>query len=292
VAAGSPDFESAWGPLSAAAGRETSSILKALEGGAISGLLLVGADPVRDVPDGSLARRALEAAGFVVAIDTFLTDSSRLAEVVFPAEGFAEKEGAVTNLEGRVQKVNRVVPGPGQSRPDWSILDDLSTLMGKPLNLASAEAIAKEIATVAIAYQGVTWDVLEWEGKDGVVVPLPEARQPLNFIPADAPGRSAAGEIVLHYARTMFDDGVILRHSSSLAPLAPGAAAHLHPDDARLMIVREGDDVEVETEAGSATLSVRLDQSLGHGVVYIPFNQPGVPSFGSDPRVTVKKVVS
>ena len=292
VAAGSPDFESAWGPLSAAAGRETSSILKALEGGAISGLLLVGADPVRDVPDGSLALRALEAAGFVVAIDTFLTDSSRLADVVFPAEGFAEKEGSVTNLEGRVQKVNRVVPGPGQSRPDWSILDDLSTLMGKPLNLASAEAIAKEIATVAIAYQGVTWDVLEWEGKDGVVVPLPEARQPLRFIPADAPGRSAAGEIVLHYARTMFDDGVILRHSSSLAPLAPGAAAHLHPDDARLMTVREGDDVEVETEAGSATLSVRLDQSLGHGVVYIPFNQPGVPSFGSDPRVTVKKVVS
>ncbi|MEX2623676.1 MAG: NADH-quinone oxidoreductase subunit NuoG [Acidimicrobiia bacterium] len=292
VAARSPDFESAWGPLSAVAGRETSSILKALEGGAISGLLLVGADPVRDVPDGSLARRALEAAGFVVAIDTFLTDSSRLADVVFPAEGFAEKEGSVTNLEGRVQKVNRVVPGPGQSRPDWSILDDLSTLMGKPLNLASAEAIAKEIATVAVAYQGVTWDVLEWEGNDGVVVPLPEARQPLNFIPADAPGRSAAGEIVLHYARTMFDDGVIMRHSSSLAPLAPGAAAHLHPDDARLMTVREGDDVEVETEAGSATLSVRLDQSLGHGVVYIPFNQPGVPSFGSDPRVTVKKVVS
>jgi formylmethanofuran dehydrogenase subunit D len=58
------------------------------------------------------------------------------------------------------------------------------------------------------------------------------------------------------------------------------------------MTVREGDDVEVETEAGSATLSVRLDQSLGHGVVYIPFNQPGVPSFGSDPRVTVKKVGS
>jgi NADH-quinone oxidoreductase subunit G len=290
VGVGSNDFEGDWGPLPEAAGRETGFILKALEAGSISGLLLVGADPARDVPDGSLARRALEAADFVVAIDTFLTDSSRLADVVLPAEGFAEKEGSVTNLEGRVQKVNRVVPGPGQSRPDWSILDDLSTFMGKPLNLTSAESIAKEIATVAPAYQGVTWDLLEGEGRDGVVVPLPEARQPLNFIPADAPGKSAAGEIVLHYARTLFDDGVMLRYSPSLAPLAPGAAAHLHPDDAKLMTVREGDEVEVETESGSARLSVRLDHSLGHGVVYIPFNQPGVASLGSDPRVTVKKV--
>jgi len=292
VAAGSADFEGDWGALPAPTGRETSSILKSLESGAISGLLLVGADPVRDVPDGSLARQALETAEFIVAIDTFLTDSSRLADIVLPAEGFAEKEGTVTNLEGRVQKVNRVVPGPGQSRPDWSILDDLSNLMGKPLNLASAEAISKEIASVAAAYQGVTWDVLEWEGLEGVVVPLPEARQPLFFIPADAPGKSAAGEIVLHYARTLFDDGVMLRYSPSLVALAPGAAAYLHPDDARLMTVREGDDVEVETEVGAVTLSVRLDASLGHGVVYIPFNQPGVPSLGSDPRVTVKKVGS
>ena len=290
VGVSSNDFDDDWGPPPEAPGRETAAILKALETGSISALLLVGADPVRDVPDGALARRALEAAGFMVAIDTFLTDSSRLADVVLPAEGFAEKEGSVTNLEGRVQKVNRVVPGPGQSRPDWSILDDLSTLMGKPLNLTSAESIAKEIATVAPSYQGVTWDVLEWEGRDGVVVPLPEARQPLNFIPADAPGKSAAGEIVLHYARTLFDDGVMLRKSPALAPLAPGAAAHLHPDDARLMTVREGDEVDVETESGSARLSVRLDQSLGHGVVYIPFNQPGVASLGSDPRVTVKKV--
>ena len=56
------------------------------------------------------------------------------------------------------------------------------------------------------------------------------------------------------------------------------------------MTLKEGDAVEVETESGSAIMSVRLDDSLGHGVVYIPFNQPGVPSFGSDPRVTVKKV--
>ena len=130
------------------------------------------------LPDGALARSAIEKARFVVAIDLFLTDSSRLADVVLPAEGFSEKEGTVTNVEGRVQKVARVVPGPGQSRPDWSILDDLASRMGRPIGLDSPEAISKEIATVAAAYDGVTWDVVE-AVRDGVVVPLEGAGQPL-----------------------------------------------------------------------------------------------------------------
>jgi predicted molibdopterin-dependent oxidoreductase YjgC len=203
-------------------------------------------------------------------------------------EGFAEKEGSVTNLEGRVQKVNRVVPAPGQSRGDWSILDDLSDRMGRPIDLPSVEAIAKEIATEAPAYVGVTWDLLDSQ-KDGVVVPLAEANQPLVYLPADTPGRSPAGELVLHYARTMFDDGVLMRHGPSLEHLAPGASVHLHFDDARRLGLAEGEEADVKTSQGSARLPVRIDPALAHGVVYVPFNQPGVPSLGSDPVVTVSK---
>ena len=230
----------------------------------------------------------------MVAIDLFLTDSSRLADVVLPAAGFSEKEGTVTNVEGRVQKVARVVPGPGQSRPDWSILDDIAERMGRPIGLESAEAISKEISTVAAAYDGVTWEMVEASG-DGVVVPLDGPLsagkgQLLSYIPADTPGKTQSGEFVLHYARTMFDDGVLLRHGESLAELAPGAAAHLHPDDARRLGIKEETMVDVKTSAGSARLPVRIDESLIHGVVYVPFNQPGTPSLGSDPVVTVTKV--
>ncbi|MGH8924220.1 MAG: NADH-quinone oxidoreductase subunit NuoG [Acidimicrobiia bacterium] len=270
-------------------GKGAAQILEGLSEGGLLGLLLVGADPVRDFPNGDLARQALENARFVVALDQFLTDSSRLADVVLPVEGFAEKAGTVTNVEGRVQKVNRVVPGPGQSRADWSILDDLSDRMGRSINLVSAEAIGKEIATEAPAYVGVTWDLLDSE-KDGVVVPLPEATQPLVYLPADAPGRSPSGELVLHYARTMFDDGVLMRHAPSLEHLAPGASVHLNFDDARRLGLADGEEADVKTAQGSARLQVRIDPSLHHGVVYVPFNQPGTPSLGSDPVVTVTKV--
>lgn len=278
----------AWGDLPEGVGKGAATMLEGLADGGILGLLLVGADPVRDAPNGELARQALEKARFVVALDQFLTDSSRLADVILPVEGFTEKQGSVTNLEGRVQKVNRVVPGPGQSRADWSILDDLSDRMRKPINLVSAEAIAKEIATVAPAYAGITWDLLDDED-DGVVVPLPEATQPLVYLPADTPGKSPSGELVLHYARTMFDDGVLMRHSPSLESLAPGAAVYLNFDDARRLGVAEGDEADVKTSQGSARLPVRIDSNLTHGVAYVPFNQPGTPSLGSDPVVTVTK---
>lgn len=293
VAVGSSDLGGAWGEIPSTRGRDARGILDGLAAGEIIGLVLAGSDPVRDVPDGSLAKTAIDNARFVVAIDLFLTDSSRLADVVLPAEGFSEKEGTVTNVEGRVQKVARVVPGPGQSRADWSILDDIAARMGRPLGLESAESISKEISTVAAAYEGVTWDVVQ-AARDGVVVPFENApaigAQLLSYIPADTPGKTQSGEFVLHYARTMFDDGVLLRHGLSLAELAPGARAHLHPDDARRLGLKEESIVDVKTSAGSARLPVRIDDSLIHGVVYVPFNQPGTPSLGSDPVVTVTKV--
>ncbi|HEY7565477.1 MAG TPA: NADH-quinone oxidoreductase subunit NuoG [Acidimicrobiia bacterium] len=288
VGAAGGSYPEEWGEAPRVPGRDAAGIIAGLTAGELIGLVLVGADPVRDFPDGERAREALTRARLVVAIDLFLTDSSRLAEVVLPAEGFAEKEGTVTNLEGRVQKVNRVVPGPGQSRPDWSILDDLAARMGSPLGLDSIDNVAKEIAAIAPAYGGITWDLLD-RHKDGVVVPTADGSQPLVYLPVDTPGRSVGGDLVLHYARTMFDDGVLMRQGRSLAELAPGGAVYLCSDDARRLGLVEGDHAVVRSESGSAQLQVAIDDSLSHGVVYVPFNQPGVPSLGSGAVVTVTK---
>jgi NADH-quinone oxidoreductase subunit G len=278
----------AWGDLPTSPGRSCRGILEGLLDGDLQAVLLVGADPVRDVPDGTLARRALERAGFVVAVDQFLTDSTRLAHVVLPADGFAEKDGTVTNLEGRVQKVNAIVPGAGQSRPDWSILDDVARRMGVDLGLGSAASIGKEIAEVAPAYSGAGWDVLEWDEPDGVVVPHGEAVQPLEYLPASVPGPVTQADLVLHSARTMYDDGVLLRHGLSLHRLAPGGKVHLHPDDAARLGLTAGAPARVTTSRGEAELPVAIDDTLARGTVYVPFNQPGIPSLGSDPVVEVR----
>jgi len=277
-------FGDAWGEIPTRAGRSTARMLD----GSLKALILVGADPAADMPDAAVATEALGSAEFVVSIDLFENASNARADVIFPAEGFAEKEGTVTNVEGRVQKVNAITPGPGMSRPDWSIIDDIATRMGRPLGFASGAEIAKEIAEMAPAYRGVTWDLLDWDERDGVVVPFGDATQPMSYVPADTPGEIVKGEFVLHSARVMYDDGVLLRNGLSLAHLAPGAVVHVHPDD----ISRLGLKDEATVTAG--TVEVRLpvvrDDSLARGTVYVPFNQPGGPSLGSNLVVEVAPV--
>ncbi|MGF1665187.1 MAG: molybdopterin dinucleotide binding domain-containing protein, partial [Acidimicrobiia bacterium] len=185
------------------------------------------------------------------------------------------------------QKVNQIAPGAGQSRPDWSILDDLARRMGVDLGLHSAEAINKEIAVVAPAYAGVTWDLLDWDEREGAVVPYGDATQPLVHVPADTPGAMAAGDLVLHYARTMYDDGVLMRNGLALHALAPGGSVHVHSDDVRRLGLTAGGNATVRTAVGTATLPVVVDDSLLHGVIYVPFNQPGVPSLGAHAEVEV-----
>ena len=277
-----------WGEIPGAGGKDCRGILDGLESGEIEALILMGADPVRDVPDGNQARRALENAGLVVAIDQFLTDSSQMADVVFPAMGFAEVEGTVTNVESRVLKVNRLAPGPGQSRADWAILADLAARLGVDLGLVSAQQIGEEIERVADIYRGVTWERLDWEDRDGVVVGGGLAHVPVySRCPSEVP---EPGRMALHYARTMYDDGVMMRHSPSLRPLAPGAAAHLNPSDAAAMGVAPGDRVKVTSEQGELEVEVEVDSSLPERVVYVPFNQPGAASLGSVTQVTVLPV--
>ena len=276
----------AWGDVPVTPGHDALAIAAATAAGEVKALVLCGADPVRDLV-GADGLEAVTAAEFVVAIDLFVTDSSSQADVVLPALAFAEKEGTFTNLEGRVQKANTLVPGPGQARADWSILDDIARRLGRPIDLFGADGIAKEIAEVAPAYGGVTWDHLKWDAPEGAVVPIEGAIQPLQYVPVDAiPPADPAG-MTLHLARTLYDDGVSLRHSPSLRSLAPGASAHVRPDHAALLGVTDGDEVTVTVGSASASMPVKIDPTLHEGTVYVPFNQPGASPLGGGLAVTV-----
>ncbi|MPZ53241.1 MAG: NADH-quinone oxidoreductase subunit NuoG [Acidimicrobiia bacterium] len=270
-------------------GRDTASVLRGLASGDVRGLVMVGADPVRDVPDGALAASGLSGADFVVAIDMFQHDSTAHADVIFPALGFSEKEGTVTNIEGRVQKVNWVAPGAGQSRSDWSILTDIASAMGVDLGWTSAQEINDAIVKRVPAYSEASWDTLEWEEPDGVVVPAPTADVD-HYRPQLKTQPTVGAEFVLHSARKLYDDGVMMRKGPSLARLTPGAAVHLHPDDARRLGARTGSAVRLVTKRGEVELPVQIDLSLHRGVVYVPFNQPGVAPLGEDPVVRASAI--
>jgi NADH-quinone oxidoreductase subunit G len=277
-------LEEAWDGLPGGEGDGAAGIISGLEEGRIRALVLLGADPAADFPEPTRAAAALERADLVVAVDLFLTESSRRADVVFPALAFGEVEGTVTNLEGRVQKVNRLVAGPGQARPAHEILEDLAGHMGHSIGAESAAGLAAEIARVAPAYVGVTWEALErGAGRQGLRLPTPNPYR----LPLEAPVEEG-GELVLHLARVLYDGGTIVGQGPALARLAGTPSLHLHPGDAARLGVVAGGRARLSGEGGEAELPAVLDPSLAPGTVYLPAHLGA--AVGAGLRVSVEAV--
>src|SRR5206468_3940848 len=113
--------------------------------GSLKALYVMGNNVLMRYPDAAQARRALEAVDFLVVQDLFLTETARLADVVFPALTVAEKNATLTNVEGRVQRVVRAMDPFGASRTDWQILAELAETMGQPLGYDSPDAVIADI---------------------------------------------------------------------------------------------------------------------------------------------------
>ncbi len=171
-------FEAAWGAVPDGRGRGTADILAAAagdqaEGAPVTALVLLGSDPLCDFPDRRLARRALEAAGFVVAVATAPGDALEHADVVLPAAEAHERPGTTTNIEGRVSRVGQKLVPPGQAWPDWMIAGELAVHLGHDLGFDSVGTVWDEIERLAVSHRGITRAVLDSHGAaDGVVAPL------------------------------------------------------------------------------------------------------------------------
>ena len=166
-------FADGWGSLPEDTGMDATGILGAAAEGRIQALVLLGADPMTDFPDRSLARRALAGAGFVVAVDCFLTESSRHADVVLAAATWGEKDGTTTNVEGRVSRLGHKVTSPGTAHAEWMMAVELAWRLGGDLGFDSLEDVWREIERLAPSHAGLTLDLLRSpRHRDGIVVPI------------------------------------------------------------------------------------------------------------------------
>ena len=123
---------------------DTRDILEAAADGHIECLVLLGADPISDVPDVDLARRALANARNIIALDTFPSASSVLADVLLPVAAFAERTGSVTNIEGSISCLSQRVTARGTSRPDWMVAVELAERLGHDLGVDSLTGLAAQ----------------------------------------------------------------------------------------------------------------------------------------------------
>jgi NADH-quinone oxidoreductase subunit G len=267
--------------------QDALAALTAAAAGSVELLVLLGADPLDDVPDADLARRAIAGARRIIAVDAFATESSRRADVVLAASLSGEKDGTTTNLEGRVTAVAQKVTPPGTARPDWMIALDLAARLdafgpGHPLDGVLrvsdvTDAVAGEIAgfgdatahAVRTHPDGVltTHAADEADGADGArESPAPFAATPRNSY-----------DYRLVVSRTLYDRAVGTSMSPSLAGLAPGPGVHVHPLDLDAIGVAPGADVKLVGARATVVMPIRPHPKVPRGVVWSSFNQ-GAPA--------------
>ncbi len=169
-----------WGSVPAARGHDAAGILAATAAGEIDTLVLLGCDLLVDFPDQALVRAALRTARFVVAVGAFAADGAGRADVFLPASVWSEKSGSTTNLEGRVQRVARLVSPAGHAMADWQIAAELAQRFDADFGWESVADVQDEIARVAPAYAGVGADTLR-RLRDGAVVPLADHPDEIVF---------------------------------------------------------------------------------------------------------------
>jgi assimilatory nitrate reductase catalytic subunit len=159
-------------------GVDAYEIIRKIDRGEIKGLLSLCFNPVVSLPDNNFVRQALAKLEFSACIDFFMSETARYAHVVLPGSLQEEDDGTVTQLEGRVIRINKAVDPPGEARQDWKIIQDIAKRLGRSrgLEFAGPREMFDELRVASRGgvndYSGITYEHVE--DLYGVFWPCPD----------------------------------------------------------------------------------------------------------------------
>ncbi|WP_338451116.1 nitrate reductase [Niallia oryzisoli] len=275
-------------------------MIEKMDKGEITGLFLMCSNPIVSNPNADFVKGALKKLKFLVAVDLFVSETARLADLILPATSYLEDEGTTTNLEGRVLLREAGFPSIGEAKHDWKIICDIAQVLGKGeyFSFSSAEEIFNELREASrggIAdYYGITYERLRKEG--GILWPCPsidhkgtERLFEQSFahedgkalmavvsnvpeVPKEEPNENyplylTTGRVMSHYLT-----GVQTRKSPSLAARNFESFIELHPDTAKKYGIKNQSLVKVESKRGSIVVRSILSEAIRQDTVFVPFH--------------------
>ncbi len=283
-------------------GATAPEIIELAHRGDVRGLLSICFNPAVSLPDAHFTRAALERLDFFVAIDFFLSETARHADVVLPGSLQEEDEGTVTNVEGRVLHIRQAVAPPGEARQDWRIICDLAQRLGQTerFHFESPRQIFDELRHASRGgradYYGITYEKID--ANMGVSWPCPDLDHPGTprlfeggkFAHDDGRARFHAIEyrppaedvddeypILLTTGRVVsqFLSGTQTRRIGPLLDMYPEPKVEMHPKLAAKLGVADGEPVRVRSRRGEMTLPAMVVATIRPDTVFIPYHWPG-----------------
>ncbi len=170
-------------------GRGGADIARAVIDGEITALWLFQTDPIRDRPDRAVWEQALHRAGVVVAHASVLTEGlAEHANVIFPAESYAEKEGTVVHPDGRLQRLRTAIAHPGSVRAGWAVIAEIARRAGLDTGVLTSPMVFAQLVEAVPFYRGISLEAIAGRG-----VRWPELDVASELpAPAVSPARPAA----------------------------------------------------------------------------------------------------
>ena len=284
-------YEKAWHVtgMSAKPGLPVTEMIEKAYEGEFKSLYIMGENPMVSDPDLNHAEKAFSNLEFLVVQDIFETETTALADVVFPACCWAEKDGTFANTERRIQRVRKAVEPPEGARLDWEILCEIGRRMGYDMQYENSREIYEEICAVTPSYRGITWDRIE---KVGIHWPCPDESHPGTPIlhttqftrgkgmfhaidhqpPAEQPDEEypyvlTTGRVLYHYhTRTMTG------RTEGLNELAPECFVEISRNDAKKLGLATGELVNVASRRGRVSAKLQVSHKAVDGTVFMPFH--------------------
>jgi len=264
-------------------------------------LLVFGSNVVVSAPRAGHVADRLESLELLVTADFVLSETAAVADVVFPVTQWAEEDGTMTNLEGRILLRGKAVTPPIGVRGDLDVLRGLAIRLGQPADRfpTDAETVFSELGRASAGgpadYSGVSYERLR--AGEALHWPVPAADHPgtprlfldrfahpdglARFQPVDHTGpaeppdpefplHATTGRVLQHY-----QSGAQTRRVPELLAASPEAFVEVHPDTARLAGVLDGQWAEITSRRGSVIARVRCVTTIRLDTVFLPFHFPG-----------------
>ncbi|QYN37996.1 formate dehydrogenase subunit alpha [Pseudonocardia sp. DSM 110487] len=284
-------YEQLWGtPILDEPGLRIPNMFDSAIDGSFRALFVQGEDIAQSDPNTQHVHAALAALELLVVQDLFENETAKFAHVLLPGTSFLEKDGTFTNAERRINRV-RPVMAPKTGKHEWQIVSEIAQEMGYPMHYDSAAQIMDEIALTTPTFAGVSFDHLDKVGS--VQWPCNENAPegtPIMHVDGFVRGKGKFVEttyvptrerstrkfpLILTTGRILsqYNVGAQTRRTANVA-WHPEDLLELHPHDAEVRGIGDGDMVVLSSRVGRTTLRAVIAERMPVGVCYTTFHHP------------------
>ncbi len=285
-------------------GYKYAEIIDAIDRGEIKALWVVATNPLVSFVNQNKLRETLAKLDLLVVQDAFLGDTAQIADVVFSAATWGEKEGTYTNSERRCNRANKAVEPIGESKSDFDIVlefakefEGVSELLfpNWQTPLDAFDEFKRVSKGQLCDYSGMSYELLEelggiqWpcnsdnpKGTKRLYTPDMDYKFAdkkakllcLEWLPMSEP-ISPEFPAIMNTGRTVeqWHTRTKTRSIDILNNLAPKAWIDINPTDASKLQVQSGDTIDISSPRGRVTgIIVRVTQSVREGNTFVPFH--------------------